>query len=81
MRKTVPDAWVALELIEEKNRQVRRMLACVGYPVLRLIRRRIGRLELGDLPPGQWRELTRADRERVLAVDGAGQDRSSRRVR
>lgn len=66
VRKTVPDAWLALELIEGKNRQVRRMTAAVGHPTLRLIRVRVGDFALGELPPGQWRELTTAEREAVF---------------
>ena len=57
-RKTVPTCWIGLELIEGKNRQVRRMTAAIGHPTLRLIRVRIGNFWLGDLPPGQWRILS-----------------------
>ena len=57
-RKSVPDCWIALELIEGKNRQVRRMTAAIGHPTLRLVRVRIGNFQLGDLPPGLWRVLT-----------------------
>jgi 23S rRNA pseudouridine2457 synthase len=57
-RKSVPDCWIGLELIEGKNRQVRRMTAAIGHPTLRLIRVRIGNLWLGDLPPGGWRILS-----------------------
>lgn len=67
IRPTVPDCWIALELIEGKNRQVRRMTAAVGHPTLRLIRVRIGTFELGALAPGRWRELTPAEREHVFA--------------
>jgi 23S rRNA pseudouridine2457 synthase len=56
-RKTVPDSWLSIVLKEGKNRQVRRMTAAVGYPTLRLIRVRIGRLWLGDLGPGKWRRV------------------------
>lgn len=66
-RKNVPDCWIGLELIEGKNRQVRRMTAAIGHPTLRLLRVCIGRFELGDMPPGQWRVLDEADRRRVLA--------------
>jgi 23S rRNA pseudouridine2457 synthase len=68
-RKSVPDCWIALELIEGKNHQVRRMTAVVGFPTLRLIRVQIGDFELGSLPSGQWRELSVADRK--LAFAGA----------
>jgi 23S rRNA pseudouridine2457 synthase len=50
-----------LELIEGKNRQVRRMTAAVGHPTLRLLRMRIGNFWLGALPPGQWRTLGESD--------------------
>lgn len=66
-RKSVPDCWIALELIEGKNRQVRRMTAAVGHPTLRLVRVRIGHFWLGDLPPGQWRMLTK---EEIALVNG-----------
>jgi 23S rRNA pseudouridine2457 synthase len=61
-RKTVPTCWIGMELIEGKNRQVRRMTAAIGHPTLRLIRVRIGNLALGDLPAGKWRILNTAER-------------------
>lgn len=67
-RKSVPDCWIGLELIEGKNRQVRRMTAAIGHPTLRLLRVRIGRLLLGDLAPGKWRILSETDRHLVAAV-------------
>ena len=73
-RKNVPDCWLALELTEGKNRQVRRMTATVGHPTLRLVRVRIGGLELGDLPAGEWRGLDAEGRRRVFA--GAPADRT-----
>ena len=65
-RKSVPECWIGLELIEGKNRQVRRMTAAIGHPTLRLIRARIGNYWLGDLPPGQWRALSAEDGKRVM---------------
>ena len=65
-RKNVPDCWIGLELIEGKNRQVRKMTASVGHPTLRLIRVKIGGLELGTLVPGVWKELSPAERNLVL---------------
>ena len=67
VRKNIPDAWITLELIEGKNRQVRRMTAAVGHPTLRLIRVRIGQFALGNLPSGQWRELDSDQRQLVLS--------------
>jgi 23S rRNA pseudouridine2605 synthase len=43
---------------EGKKRQIRRMLAAVGHPVVRLTRLSIGTMELGNLKQGQWRYLT-----------------------
>lgn len=57
-RKSVPDCWIGLELIEGKNRQVRRMTAAIGHPTLRLMRVRIGNFWLGDLPVGKWKILS-----------------------
>jgi 23S rRNA pseudouridine2457 synthase len=61
-RKSVPDCWIALELIEGKNHQVRKMTAAIGHPTLRLLRVRIGNFWLGDLEPGKWKVLTDAER-------------------
>ena len=66
-RKNVPDCWIELELVEGKNRQVRRMTAAVGHPTLRLLRVRIGNFQPADLAPGHWRELTAAERQAVLS--------------
>ncbi len=66
-RKNVPDAWIALELIEGKNHQVRRMTAAIGHPTLRLVRVRIGLLELGALAAGKWVALGAAERRMVFA--------------
>jgi 23S rRNA pseudouridine2457 synthase len=65
-RKSVPDCWIALELIEGKNRQVRKMTAAIGHPTLRLMRVRIGNFWLGKLEPGKWRELSGAEGKEVL---------------
>ena len=58
-----PDARAELEVIihEGRNRQVRRMCAMAGMNVIRLIRIREGKLDLGNLPVGKWRYLTDAE--------------------
>jgi 23S rRNA pseudouridine2457 synthase len=66
VRKSVPDCWIGLELVEGKNRQVRRMTAAIGHPTLRLMRVRIGNFWLGDLPAGTWRALATAESKLVL---------------
>ena len=65
-RKSVPDCWIGLELIEGKNRQVRRMTAAIGHPTLRLVRVRIGNFRLDDLPPGQWKVLNSKQYQLIL---------------
>lgn len=56
-----PTAWIEIILREGKKRQIRHMTAAVGLPTLRLIRVAIGRIRLGKLEPGQWRDLTQAE--------------------
>lgn len=60
-RKHVPTAWLEMTIHEGMNRQVRRMTAAVGHPTLRLIRIAIGAVHLGDLKPGEWRDLREDD--------------------
>ena len=57
-RKSVPDSWLKIILVEGKNRQVRRMTAAIGFPTLRLIRVRIENISLDDMKPGEVRELS-----------------------
>jgi len=54
-RQAVPTCWLEVQIREGRNRQVRRMCAAVGHPVLRLVRTAIGPWNLDDLQPGQWR--------------------------
>jgi len=54
-------AWLCILLHEGKKRHIRRMCAALGHPVRRLIRVRIGPLELGDLSVGEWRHLTEGE--------------------
>ena len=66
IRKGEKNCWIEIVLEEGKNRQIRRMFAALGVEVLRLVRVAIGRLELGELPKGELRELSAAEREQVL---------------
>ncbi|HYF04212.1 MAG TPA: pseudouridine synthase [Patescibacteria group bacterium] len=65
-RKNIETCWIALELVEGKNRQVRKMTASVGYPTLRLLRVKVGAFELGVLKEGEWRDLSDAERKMVF---------------
>lgn len=57
-RKNIPTSWIKIILTEGKNRQVRKITAKIGFPTLRLIRYRIEALELGELKPGELKELS-----------------------
>jgi 23S rRNA pseudouridine2605 synthase len=61
------NCWLEVVLDEGRNRQIRRLLAAVDLPVLRLLRVAIGGLGLGDLPKGQWRPLTDAEIDALAA--------------
>lgn len=63
MRKNIPATWVEIVIFEGKNRQVRRMFAGIGFPVLRLIRWSIGELNIANLKPG---ELMPVSKEELL---------------
>ncbi len=68
VRKTVPDCWISLELVEGKYHQVRKMTASIGHPTLRLIRVRIGQLRLAEVAGvgcGTWVELDARGRSAV----------------
>lgn len=60
VRLSIPTSWLQLELIEGKNRQVRRMTAAVGFPTLRLIRVAIGRFQGAEIKQGNWEVLDSA---------------------
>jgi pseudouridine synthase len=59
--------WLRVVIREGRKRQIRRMCAAVDHPVQRLIRVRVGPVELDDLPLGAYRPLTRAERRRLRA--------------
>ena len=65
-RKSVPTAWLRMEIQEGMNRQIRHMTARVGHPTLRVIRVAIGPIRLGSLPPGQWRWLREGELRGLL---------------
>lgn len=60
-RLSIPTSWVEVGLREGRNRQVRRMLAAVGLPCLRLIRVEVAGLRLEGLEPGEYRRLSGAE--------------------
>lgn len=57
---------VRIELTEGKNREVRRLFATQKIKVIRLTRVQIGKIKLGELPPGKWRTLTETEIQTLL---------------
>ncbi|WP_026675575.1 23S rRNA pseudouridine(2604) synthase RluF [Alkalihalobacterium bogoriense] len=53
-------------LTQGLNRQIRRMCEALGYEVYRLQRTRIMNIHLGNLPPGQWRDLSKKERTQLF---------------
>ncbi|WP_215225237.1 pseudouridine synthase [Echinicola shivajiensis] len=68
-RKSVPDSWLALTLIEGKNRQVRKMTAAVGHPTLRLVRWSMENLDIKGFEVGEVREFEQTEIYRLLRVN------------
>jgi 23S rRNA pseudouridine2605 synthase len=64
--------WLEVTIREGHNRQVRRMVESVGHEAVKLRRVRIGPIELGDLPAGAVRPLTRREVEGVRALARGG---------
>ena len=65
LRRGAKNAWLDVVLDEGRNRQIRRVLAAFDVSVLRLVRVAIGAINLGDLPKGAWRELTKDEVARL----------------
>ena len=66
-RANIPTSWLAITLTEGKNRQVRRMCAAVGFPVLRLVRYGLGELMLKDI---DWKEVVRFEKKEMYRLLG-----------
>ncbi len=61
VRDAAKYTFVEITICEGRNRQVRRMIEAIGSKVLKLVRVRIGGIEIGGLPIGKYRELTAAE--------------------
>lgn len=60
-RLTIPTSWCEIKISEGKNRQVRKMFAKIGYPVLRLIRTKIGNISVSEMNIGELRTFKKTD--------------------
>ena len=58
IRDSAKYSFIEIVIREGRNRQVRRMIEAIGSKVLKLVRTEIGRVRIGDLPIGKYRELT-----------------------
>lgn len=65
-RKNIPTSWIELTLHEGKNRQVRKMTAVTGFPTLRLVRKSIEGITLGDMQPGDVIKLQKENIYQLL---------------
>ena len=66
LKAGINSSILEIVLTEGKNREIRRLCAKVGHAVVRLIRVRIGELEIGDLNPGQYRLLSKQEIQESL---------------
>lgn len=60
------ETHLTVELTQGRNREIRRMFDAIGREVTRLKRVRVGGLEIGDLEPGAWREISRDEVRRAF---------------
>lgn len=58
LKQSKRETHLIVELTEGKNREIRRLLKAAGHDVTRLKRIAFGALELGDLAPGKWRDIS-----------------------
>lgn len=93
VRDSESKTFLELTITEGRNRQVRRMIEAVGSRVLKLVRTRIGTIQIGDLAIGKWRDLTpsevrmlkqeshgRGVKERTSVREGTGDARRNRKA-
>jgi len=78
-RQNIPTSWALIELTEGKNRQIRKMFASVGFPVLRLVRIQIEDLKIGKLEPGKYIEITGEELFKLLKIDPSSKSAGSKR--
>ncbi len=65
-KRSSRETHLIVELDEGRNREIRRLCEAVGHEVTALKRVAFGGLELGDLQPGRWREVSRQEIRRAF---------------
>ncbi|MSP39507.1 MAG: rRNA pseudouridine synthase [Deltaproteobacteria bacterium] len=78
VEKLKTNAWIEIELHEGRKREVRRMFEALGYFVEKLVRIRVGPIELGRLPMGELRPLSQSEIKSLQVAVGLAQERPAR---
>jgi pseudouridine synthase len=68
LKKAMKNCWLKMTIYEGRNKQVKRMCAAIGHPVLKLKRVKLGSLGLGSLLQGQYRYLTKDEVKKLYAL-------------
>jgi pseudouridine synthase len=77
LRESQTNAWFEVTLYEGRNQQIRRMFDEIGHSVIKLVRTRIGKLEVEPMKVGQWRYLTARE---VRQLKSVGRTKTTPRV-
>jgi len=77
LNTTGKGTWLKIIITEGRKRQIRQMGIQTGLPVLRIIRTRIGPIQIGRLTPGEWRYLTAKEVATLKAI--ANQEKTRNR--
>ncbi|MGM0507636.1 MAG: pseudouridine synthase [Fusobacteriota bacterium] len=68
-RRIKGNTWVEIKIREGRNRQVRRMFDQINHPVMFLRRTQIGKIKIGNLLPGEYRDLTKKELDYIYNLD------------
>jgi 23S rRNA pseudouridine2605 synthase len=74
LKETQDGLLIKVVIQEGRNRIVRRMFDALNYPVVRLVRTRIGPIQLGNLPRGTWRDLSEGELNSLKEAVGMGSE-------